>query len=896
MEKRIKELGQDTRLGIASGNVIPSVAAAVKELLENSLDAGATSVDIRLTDFGTECIEVADNGHGVGEQDYESLVLRSHTSKLHNFEDLSSVDSFGFRGEALSALCNLSESFRVHTKTASDKTGCNLTYDRQGALVSKAPLQKQPGTTVVVRKLFNHMPVRRETMVKQSRKEFAKILRLVHAYGIVSSGVRITCSNTSNNKTAVAVRTSGHRSMMDNIKDIYGSASGKLIPMKMCTPDEEILEEYNLNSGATSGSLDSELRLEGWISDPTGQTAGRGTNGGATNDRQFIFIGANGRKRPCENPKVAKLIMDVYREFSSKDTSPFYIMTIHLDRENIDVNVVPSKNQVLVHNEKLLLATVKATIRNTCATSAGAAPADTLKVQKNQLPPVIMAQKLALESAHTHQASFAGRERAVHDPETVAARVQAGLANAVDCRLFKHLQFKANEQPQQSPATTRSSRTKPASRPRAFSKEGMALGRSKRLTDNEDFDEKDLEGSYEPARNAPAGLQIAKHKLDTPHITSKHLFNDTRDTSITESNSEQPQLNTRLNKIEPLKIFSSQIEEPSQSQIPKKPRSIIFSQFSTQGATVAPSQPVIDESNPFGSQPFNSFGLNEPSQTPVDLPSSTQTTESDNFALDFVAAATRKNVPAEKQQPIFDDIDVGMERTKSGNDLREEVVFENTEASTSNNNAENSIRLPSVTTSNFPLNDSFSDIRYSETTKSGEKVDGGLILALSSVTMPKGAARTTASSSPFKVPQKRASEVSGPSTRTKQRTPKSSVTSKKDQPVYSETVHVSLTKIREALLKKQEQRRKNSPENAETPAFRADITPSQNEEAEKELQRNIQKGDFKDMQIIGQFNHGFIVTRLQDDFFLIDQHASDERYNYEDLQRSYTVNTQKMIR
>lgn len=321
----------------------------------------------------------------------------------------------------------------------------------------------------------------------------------------------------------------------------------------------------------------------------------------------------------------------------------------------------------------------------------------------------------------------------------------------------------------------------------------MALGLPKRAMDNEDFDDEDLEGSYEPARNSPAVLQIAKHEIDTPHVTSKQSFNDTRDSSSTESISEQLQLNTRPGKIEPLKIFSSQIEEPSQSQIPEKPRSIIFSQFSTQGVTIAPSQPVIDESNPFGSQPFNPFGLNERGQTPVNLPSSTQTTESNNFALDFVAAATRKNEPAEKQQPIFDDIDAEMERTESGNDLREEVIFENTEANPSNNNAENSIRLPSVTTSNFPLHDSFSDIRYSETTKSGtsttvknldykywfesliflfrirmlislagEKVDGGLILALSSVTMPKGVARTTASSSPFKVPRKRASEVSGP--------------------------------------------------------------------------------------------------------------------------------------
>lgn len=92
---------------ICSGQVVLNLATAIKELLENSLDAGATSVEIRLKENGAELVEVSDNGCGVEPQNFEALTLKHHTSKIRDFSDLSSVETFGFRGEALSSLCAL---------------------------------------------------------------------------------------------------------------------------------------------------------------------------------------------------------------------------------------------------------------------------------------------------------------------------------------------------------------------------------------------------------------------------------------------------------------------------------------------------------------------------------------------------------------------------------------------------------------------------------------------------------------------------------------------------------------------------------------------------------------------------------------------------------------------
>lgn len=115
---------------ICSGQVVVDLPTAVKELVENALDAKAGHVEVKLKESGWESIEVSDNGSGISPKDYQALTLKYHTSKISGFADLRGVSSFGFRGEALSSLCEISGSFEVTTRTANQDMGVRLKYDR----------------------------------------------------------------------------------------------------------------------------------------------------------------------------------------------------------------------------------------------------------------------------------------------------------------------------------------------------------------------------------------------------------------------------------------------------------------------------------------------------------------------------------------------------------------------------------------------------------------------------------------------------------------------------------------------------------------------------------------------------------------------------------------------
>ncbi len=183
----IRAIDQESIHRICSSQVVVDLANAVKEMVENALDAQATFIEVKLKSMGADSIEVSDNGRGIDPADYEGIALKHHTSKLRNFEDLFSVDSFGFRGEALNALCELSEKFTITTKRANETTGSMLTFDKFGRyrytchcivrdqihtvpfllrLESRTVAPRNTGTTVIVEKLFNALPVRRSEFVR----------------------------------------------------------------------------------------------------------------------------------------------------------------------------------------------------------------------------------------------------------------------------------------------------------------------------------------------------------------------------------------------------------------------------------------------------------------------------------------------------------------------------------------------------------------------------------------------------------------------------------------------------------------------------------------------------------------------------------------------------------
>ncbi|KAM4715461.1 mismatch repair endonuclease PMS2 isoform 2-T2 [Anableps anableps] len=334
---------------ICSGQVVLSLATAVKELVENSIDAGATNIEVKLKGCGAEQIEVSDNGRGVEEPNFEGLTLKHHTSKLRDFSDLIHVETFGFRGEALSSLCALSD-LSVITCHESSQVGTKLVFDRKGHLVQQSPCPRLPGTTVTLQQLFYTLPVRHKEFQRNIKKEYAKMIHVLQAYCIISTGVRITCSNqTGQGKRSTVLSTSGSQSMRDNIGAIFGPKQlQSLLPFQQASPAENIMEEYGLKDGDLPKQLFS---ITGFVS-----TGDHGV-GRSVSDRQFFFINS----RPCDPIKVSKLVNEVYHMYN-RHQYPFVALNMAVASDCVDVNVTPDKRQIFLQEEKLLLAILKTSL------------------------------------------------------------------------------------------------------------------------------------------------------------------------------------------------------------------------------------------------------------------------------------------------------------------------------------------------------------------------------------------------------------------------------------------------------------------------------------------------------------------------------------------------------
>ena len=198
MLSTIHAIDNDSIEKICSGQVIVDLATAVKELVENSLDANATNIEIKLKEDGLTSIEVCDNGDGIEPNNFEGLGLKHHTSKISNFNDLSNVSSFGFRGEALNALCALSGNISITTKHHSQSLGSNLTFAKDGKLLSQKVIARSNGTTILIENLFESLPVRRAEFTRSIKKHFQKLVRILYSYAIISVGVKINLVNLTN--------------------------------------------------------------------------------------------------------------------------------------------------------------------------------------------------------------------------------------------------------------------------------------------------------------------------------------------------------------------------------------------------------------------------------------------------------------------------------------------------------------------------------------------------------------------------------------------------------------------------------------------------------------------------------------------------------------------------
>ena len=334
MSRAIEAVDQASILSLCSGQVITDLSSAVKELVENSLDAQANSIQVKFKNYGLGGVEVLDNGHGISHENLAHMGKRHHTSKLAEFSHLERIQSLGFRGEAFSSLCLISD-VQLTTATAKDTPkGNQLTFNNDGSVAGQTVTSFRQGTSVKFSNLFKNLPVREKNFKKEYKKEYSKILNLLTAYTLISSQVKINVSNTNaQGKTTTQLSTNGNTSIRENIVNLFGPrAVVNLLPLS-----------FKFDLKYPSAGVQS-VSLAGFISRPSW---GEGRN---SPDRQFYYV----RSRPCHLPKVSRAINEVYRAYNPAQV-PFVVMDFHLPDRTFDVNVTPDKRTIFLHEEDALI-------------------------------------------------------------------------------------------------------------------------------------------------------------------------------------------------------------------------------------------------------------------------------------------------------------------------------------------------------------------------------------------------------------------------------------------------------------------------------------------------------------------------------------------------------------
>ncbi|KAK4230072.1 mismatch repair endonuclease PMS2 [Podospora fimiseda] len=329
---------------IQAGQVIVDLCSVAKELVENSFDAGATVLDVRFKNHGLDSIEVQDNGTGIAAHNYESVALKHCTSKLESYDDLSTLETFGFRGEALSSLCALSK-FSVVTCTQDDvPRASRLEFDVSGKLKSTSVVSGQRGTTVIVENLFRNLPVRRRELERNIKREWGKVINLLNQYACIQTNVKFTVWQlpTKGNKMMM-FGTKGNPNTRENIINIFGvKTMNALVAMDLKL--ELIPTTGPLDKGKRKEGEPAKVRIKGFVSKPV---HGEGRQ---TPDRQMFYV--NGR--PCGLPQFTKVFNEVYRSYNSSQL-PFIFADIQLDTHLYDVNVSPDKRTILLHDQGQML-------------------------------------------------------------------------------------------------------------------------------------------------------------------------------------------------------------------------------------------------------------------------------------------------------------------------------------------------------------------------------------------------------------------------------------------------------------------------------------------------------------------------------------------------------------
>lgn len=319
----IHVLDQNTINKIAAGEVIERPASVVKELLENAIDAKATAVTVEIREGGISFIRVTDNGCGIEKEEIPLAFLRHSTSKIQSVEDLFTVSSLGFRGEALSSIAAVGQ-VELITKTSRSLTG-NRYQIEGGQERGMEEIGAPDGTTFIVRNLFYNTPVRRK-FLKTPMTEGAHVADLVEKIALSHPEISIRFIQNNQNK----LHTSGNHNLKDIIYTVYGrEITANLIPVSV---------------------TGEAFRVEGFIGKPVI----------ARSNRNFENYYINGRY--IKSNIINKAIEEAYKPFMMQHKYPFTMLHFKIEPEFLDVNVHPTKMELRFQNGENVFRMVRDTV------------------------------------------------------------------------------------------------------------------------------------------------------------------------------------------------------------------------------------------------------------------------------------------------------------------------------------------------------------------------------------------------------------------------------------------------------------------------------------------------------------------------------------------------------
>jgi DNA mismatch repair protein MutL len=338
----IKVLSEQLASQIAAGEVVERPASAVKELVENAIDAGATTINVDIRQGGRQLIQIADNGEGISADEVETAFLRHATSKLDSAEALNAIETLGFRGEALAAIASVSH-VTVVTRNQDQQTGTRLVLEGGHAL-NRDTVGAPQGTVIAVENLFYNTPARLK-FLKSITTEKRVIGEFVTRYALAYPDIRFRLTHDGR----ISFQSNGNGSVRDVLVAVYGTdVARELLPI-----DGENNQQATGNGQQSTGNNQRPISVAGFVGPPSLHRA----------NRTQITLFVNGRW--IKDTRLTYAIVQAYHTLLPVGRYPMAVVFVTMPLDQVDVNVHPTKTEVRFRDGNRVFGAVQRAVRDT---------------------------------------------------------------------------------------------------------------------------------------------------------------------------------------------------------------------------------------------------------------------------------------------------------------------------------------------------------------------------------------------------------------------------------------------------------------------------------------------------------------------------------------------------